>query len=107
MTRRARPEQTLHKAVVDHLRWRAGPGVWWAHIPNGGARSPIEALSFARLASSPSSGDTSLRRSIAISRSAMMSVISRLRTSGPVLRIYTWSIAGNRTSSNSRLQAAG
>jgi hypothetical protein len=38
-----RPEQTLQRAVVEHLRWRARPGVWWTHIPLGGLRSRIEA----------------------------------------------------------------
>lgn len=41
MTRR--PEQTLQRAVVEHLQWRARPGVWWTHIPLGGVRSKIEA----------------------------------------------------------------
>jgi hemin uptake protein HemP len=41
--RRARPEQQLQKAVLDHLRWRAAPGTFAFHPANGGARSPIEA----------------------------------------------------------------
>jgi hypothetical protein len=44
--RRARPEQQLQKAVRDHLRWRAAPGTFAFHCPNGGARSPIEARIF-------------------------------------------------------------
>src|SRR5262245_63129641 len=48
MTRR-RPEQQLQRAIVGHLRWRARPGVWWTHIPNGGWRSPIEAKIFKAL----------------------------------------------------------
>src|SRR5262245_9510184 len=48
MTRR-RPEQQLQRAIVGHLRWRARPGVWWTHIPNGGWRSPIEAKVFKAL----------------------------------------------------------
>jgi hypothetical protein len=40
---RHRPEQTLQRAVVEHLSWRAAPGVWWTHIPLGGLRSKTEA----------------------------------------------------------------
>jgi hypothetical protein len=43
MTRRARPEQQVQKAVLGHLAWRAVPDVWWCHYPAGGWRSPIEA----------------------------------------------------------------
>jgi hypothetical protein len=46
---RRRPEQTLQRAVVEHLRWRARPGVWWCHLANGGWRSPIEAKIFKAL----------------------------------------------------------
>src|SRR5262245_3212885 len=41
MTRRL--EQQLQRAVIEHLRWRARPGVWWTHIPLGGLRSKVEA----------------------------------------------------------------
>ena len=44
--RRCRLEQQLQKAVIEHLRWRARPNVWWTHIPLGGARSKIEAAIF-------------------------------------------------------------
>lgn len=30
-----RPEQVIHKAVFDHLRKRAAPGVFAWHTPNG------------------------------------------------------------------------
>jgi hypothetical protein len=30
-----RPEQTIHKAVVQHLRQRSAPGVVYWHTPNG------------------------------------------------------------------------
>jgi hypothetical protein len=46
---RRHPEQTLQRAVVEHLRWRARPGVWWCHLANGGWRSPIEAKIFKAL----------------------------------------------------------
>jgi VRR-NUC domain len=43
MTRRARPEQQLQRAVLDHLRWRAVPNTFAFHPANGGWRSAIEA----------------------------------------------------------------
>jgi hypothetical protein len=43
MIRRRQPEAQLQRAVLNHLRWRARPGVWWTHIPLGGLRSKIEA----------------------------------------------------------------
>jgi hypothetical protein len=46
---RRRPEQQLQKAVLEHLAWRALPGVWWAHYPAGGWRSPVEAAIFKSL----------------------------------------------------------
>jgi hypothetical protein len=41
MTRR--PEAQIQRAVFDHLRLRAAPGVFAFHVPNGGYRKPIEA----------------------------------------------------------------
>ena len=38
-----RPEQAIQRAVVQHLRIRAVPGLVWFHVPNGGARKPVEA----------------------------------------------------------------
>jgi hypothetical protein len=38
-----RPEQTIQRAVFDHLRTRAARGVFAFHVPNGGYRKPIEA----------------------------------------------------------------
>ena len=43
MPRRRQPEQTIQRAVVDHLAWRARPGLWWTHVPLGGWRTKIEA----------------------------------------------------------------
>jgi hypothetical protein len=43
MARRGNPEQAIQRAVVQHLRTRAAPGVFWFAVPNGGWRSPIEA----------------------------------------------------------------
>jgi hypothetical protein len=44
MTRhRARPEGQIQRAVFEHLRMRAAPGVFAFHVPNGGYRKPIEA----------------------------------------------------------------
>ena len=43
MTRRAQPEAQLQRALVEHLAWRARPGVFAFHCPNGGWRSRVEA----------------------------------------------------------------
>jgi len=43
MKPRARPEQIIQRAVFDHLRMRAAPGVFAFHPANGGYRKPIEA----------------------------------------------------------------
>jgi hypothetical protein len=40
MTRR--PEQQIQRAVIEHLAWRARPGVFAFHVPNGGWRSRVE-----------------------------------------------------------------
>jgi len=40
---RARPEQMIQRAVFEHLRTRAAPGVFAFHVPNGGYRKPVEA----------------------------------------------------------------
>jgi hypothetical protein len=44
-----RPEQQIHRAVVQHLRQRVTPGVVFIHVPNGGKRRPIEAAIFKAL----------------------------------------------------------
>src|SRR5262245_46463131 len=41
-----RPEQTVHRAVVAHLKARGVPGVVFLHPANGGARSAIEGAIF-------------------------------------------------------------
>jgi hypothetical protein len=43
MTRRARPEAAIQRAVFQHLRARAAPGVFAFHPANGGYRKPVEA----------------------------------------------------------------
>jgi hypothetical protein len=40
---RLRPEQVIQRAVFEHLRMRAAPGVFAFHPANGGYRKPIEA----------------------------------------------------------------
>ena len=42
MTRRNQPEATLQRSVIQHLTWRARPGVFAFHVPNGGWRSRVE-----------------------------------------------------------------
>lgn len=46
MARRKSPEQDIHRAVAQHLRARAVPGLVWWHTPNGGNRSKIEGAMF-------------------------------------------------------------
>jgi hypothetical protein len=43
MKRRQRPEQAIQRAVFEHLRARAAPGVFAFAVPNGGYRRSIEA----------------------------------------------------------------
>jgi hypothetical protein len=38
-----RPEQEIHRAVVQHLRQRPAKGLVFVHVPNGGYRRPSEA----------------------------------------------------------------
>lgn len=38
-----RPEDQIQRAVIQHLRTRAAPGVFAFHVPNGGYRRPVEA----------------------------------------------------------------
>jgi hypothetical protein len=42
MPARRSPEQDIQKALADHLRTRAAPGIYWFHPANGGARTAIE-----------------------------------------------------------------
>ena len=42
MTHRNRPEQQYQRAVIQHIAWRARPGVFAFHVPNGGWRSRVE-----------------------------------------------------------------
>jgi hypothetical protein len=44
-----RKEDQLQRSVLDHLRWRAVDGAFWFHVPNGGWRSPVEAMVFKSL----------------------------------------------------------
>jgi hypothetical protein len=39
-------EQTVQRAVCEHLRQRGARGLVWWHTPNGGRRSPVEAAIF-------------------------------------------------------------
>jgi VRR-NUC domain len=43
MKRRARLEDQLQRAIVQHYCLRKAPGVFMFAVPNGGARRPIEA----------------------------------------------------------------
>ena len=46
MTRRNRPEETIHRAVVDYLLLALPAGVVFFHVPNGGKRSKAEGKKF-------------------------------------------------------------
>jgi hypothetical protein len=48
-----RTEQVIHRAVVDHLKIRGWPGIFYFHAANGGYRKPSEAKIFAGLAVIP------------------------------------------------------
>jgi hypothetical protein len=52
-----RPEQQIHRAVVQHLRERGVPGLVFLHPANGGARRPIEAAIFKSLGVRPGAAD--------------------------------------------------
>ncbi len=41
-----RPEQQIQMAIIEHLHWRAVPGLWFTHFPAGGYRRPVEARIF-------------------------------------------------------------
>jgi hypothetical protein len=46
VTGRNQPQAALQRSVIQHLRWCAPLDVWFCHIPNGGARSPIAGAIF-------------------------------------------------------------
>jgi hypothetical protein len=46
MTRRNRPEEIIHRAVVDYLLLALPAGVVFFHVPNGGKRSKTEGKRF-------------------------------------------------------------
>ena len=47
--RARKPEEIIHRAVVQHLEQREVPGLLWWHTPNGGKRTPAEAGIFKAL----------------------------------------------------------
>ena len=46
MTRRDQPETILQCSLIQHLRWCAKADVWFCHLANGGARSPVAGAIF-------------------------------------------------------------
>lgn len=46
---RYRPEQTIHRAVVEHLKTRGVSGLVFLHPANGGGRSAVEGAIFKSL----------------------------------------------------------
>jgi hypothetical protein len=49
MTRRAQPEAALQRSVIQHLTWRARPGVFAFHVSNERWRSRVEGAIFKSL----------------------------------------------------------
>ena len=58
MTRRARPEDAIQRAIVQHYRMRAAPGVFMFAVPTGGWRSPVEAAILKATGTVPGIPDT-------------------------------------------------
>jgi hypothetical protein len=58
MTRRSRPEDAIQRAIVQHYRMRAAPGVFMFAVPNGGWRSPVEAAIMKATGTVPGIPDT-------------------------------------------------
>jgi hypothetical protein len=52
MTRRC-SEQQIQRAIIDHLKWRGVPGLFWFHPANGGLRTAVEAAIFRGLGVTP------------------------------------------------------
>jgi hypothetical protein len=46
MSGRRCSEQQIQRAIIDHLKWRGVPGLFWFHPANGGLRTTIEAAIF-------------------------------------------------------------
>ena len=59
---RRRPEAAIQRAVFQHLRARAAPGVLAFHVPNGGYRKPVEAAIMKGLGVAPGVADVLLFR---------------------------------------------
>jgi hypothetical protein len=59
---RRRPEAAIQRAVFQHLRTRAAPGVLAFHVPNGGYRKPVEAAIMKGLGVAPGVADVLLFR---------------------------------------------
>ena len=55
-------EQSVQRAVCQHLHRRDAAGLVWFHVPNGGRRSPVEAAIFNGLGVRPGVSDLILLR---------------------------------------------
>ena len=86
-------EQSVQRAVCEHLCRRGAPGVVWWHTPNGGQRRPVEAAIFRGLGVRPGVSDLVLLhdgRAFALElkaergrpSSAQMQFISEFRAAG-------------------------
>ena len=56
--KRRRPEDVIQRALVQHYRQRAAPGVFMFAVPNGGWRRPIEAAIMKATGTTPGVPDT-------------------------------------------------
>ena len=57
MSRRARPEEQIQRAIVQHLHARPATGLVFTHPANGGYRTAVEAASFKGLGVRPGASD--------------------------------------------------
>ena len=46
-------EQQIQRAVLEHLKLRHAPGIYWFHVANDGYRAPIEAKSLGVMIGTP------------------------------------------------------
>jgi hypothetical protein len=86
-------EQTIHRALWQHIEARLVPGAFAFHVPNGGARSRIEASIFAGLGVVPGVPD--------------LIVIRNGQTYGLELKADRGRLSSAQAACHARLEAAG
>jgi hypothetical protein len=91
--RHQRPEQRIHKALIEHLQVRGVPGLVYLHPSNGGGRSAVEGAILKGMGVMPGAPDLLLwhaGRSFAIElksetgriSEAQLAMLDRLRAAG-------------------------